>query len=28
LDELKNSRKILQYIADVESSPQFVDGRQ
>ena len=28
LDELKNSRKILQYIADVDSSPQFVDGRQ
>jgi hypothetical protein len=28
LDELKNSRKILQYIADVDSSPLFVDGRQ
>ncbi|MEW5797145.1 MAG: hypothetical protein AB1772_12415 [Candidatus Zixiibacteriota bacterium] len=28
LDELKNSRKILQYIADAEPSPQFVDGQK
>ena len=28
LDELKNSRKILQYIADAEPSPQFIDGHR
>jgi hypothetical protein len=28
LDELKNSRKILQYIADAEPSPHFVDGQK
>ena len=28
LNELKNSRKILQYIADAEPSPQFVDGQK
>jgi hypothetical protein len=28
LDELKNSRKILQYMSDSEPSAQFVDGRK
>jgi len=28
LDELRNSRKILQYMADAEPSPQFVDGQK
>jgi hypothetical protein len=28
LDELKNSRKILQYMADAEPSPQFIDGQK
>jgi hypothetical protein len=28
LDELKNSRKILQYIADAEPSAHFVDGQK
>jgi hypothetical protein len=28
LGELKNSRKILQYISNVEPSPQYVDGKQ
>jgi len=28
LNELKNSKKILQYIADAEPSPQFVDGQK
>ena len=27
LSELKNSRKILQYVRDVDPSPQFVDGK-
>lgn len=27
LGELKNSRKILQYVSDVDRSPQFVDGK-
>jgi hypothetical protein len=28
LEELKNSRKILQYMSEAEPSPQFVDGRK
>jgi len=28
LGELKNSHKILQYISDVDPSPQFVDGKK
>ena len=28
LGELKNSQKILQYLRDVDPSPQFVDGKQ
>ncbi|MBN1213691.1 MAG: hypothetical protein JXA92_14050 [candidate division Zixibacteria bacterium] len=28
LNELKSSRKILKYLSDVESSPQFVDGKK
>lgn len=28
LAELKNSRKILQYMSEAEPSPQFVDGRK
>jgi hypothetical protein len=28
LSELKNSRKILQYVTNEQSTPQFVDGRQ
>jgi hypothetical protein len=28
LDELKNSRKILQYMADAEPSPHFIDGQK
>jgi hypothetical protein len=28
MDELKNSSKILQYIAETEPSPQFIDGRE
>jgi len=28
LNELKNSKKILQYIADAQPSPQFVDGQK
>ena len=27
LGELKNSRKILQYVGDADPSPQFVDGK-
>jgi hypothetical protein len=27
LGELKNSRKILQYVGDGDPSPQFVDGK-
>jgi homoserine dehydrogenase len=27
LNELKNSRKILQYVRDIDPSPQFVDGK-
>jgi hypothetical protein len=27
LSELKNSRKILQYVREVDPSPQFVDGK-
>lgn len=28
LDELKNSRQILRYIADADPSPQFIDGQK
>lgn len=28
MDELKNSRKILQYITDPEPAPQFMDGKK
>ncbi len=28
LGELRNSQKILQYLRDVDPSPQFVDGKQ
>jgi len=28
LEELRNSRKILQYLGDAEPSPHFVDGKQ
>ena len=28
LDDLKNSNKILQYMAEAEPSPQFVDGKK
>ena len=28
LEELRSSRKILQYMADVEPSPQFIDGQK
>ena len=28
MDELRNSRQILQYITDAEPSPQFIDGKK
>jgi hypothetical protein len=28
LNELKNSRQILKYLSDVDTSPQFVDGKK
>lgn len=28
MDELKNSDKILQYLSDIETKPQFVDGKK